>query len=125
MRIGIVDADLLINGEKSLSVKMRYAYAEIPILALFKCLGANIQWDNDTITVKYNEQIIKLYPSKGRIELENGKQYGQVPPGGLAIFIVRDKEVYIDTGMAADLLKNFGVEMAWSREERAVYVEID
>ena len=53
-KYGKSDADLLINGEKSLTVKMYYDHAEIPILNLFKLLGADIQWNNNSVTIIYN-----------------------------------------------------------------------
>lgn len=117
-----VDADLFINGEKALSVKMHYDYAEIPILHLFELLGADIQWHDDTVTVEYNEKSAKIYIATQTIELENKEQYGDEPPGGVSCFFVQGTEIYLDTTVAADVLREFGIEMSWGREESMVCV---
>ena len=116
------DADLFIDGEKVLSVKMHYDYAEIPILYLFEQLGADVQWYDDTVTIEYNKVSVKIHTGTRMIEFENKVQYAEEPPGGVSCFFVQGTEIYLDTAMAADLLREFGIEMYWSREESMVCV---
>lgn len=121
----IVDADLFVNSEKTMSVRMRYDYAEIPMLYLFRHLGADIQWCGDIVTIEYNEKSAKICTSTQMIELENKVWYGEEPPGGISCFFVQGTEIYLDTFMAADVLREFGIEMTWSREENMVCVNIN
>ncbi len=121
----IVDADLFVNSEKTMSVRMRYDYAEIPMLYLFIRLGANVQWCGDIVTIEYNEKSAKICMSTQMIELENKVWYGEAPPRGVSCFFVQGTEVYLDTFMAADVLREFGIEMTWSREESMVCVNIN
>lgn len=121
----IVDADLFVNSEKTMSVRMRYDYAEIPMLYLFIHLGANIQWCGDIVTIEYNEKSAKICTATQMIELENKVWCGEESPGGVSCFFVQGTEVYLDTFMAADVLHEFGIEMTWSREESMVCVNIN
>ena len=121
----IVDADLFVNSEKTMSVRMRYDYAEIPMLYLFIRLGANVQWCGDVVTIEYNEKSAKICTATQMIELENKVWYGEEPPGGVSCFFVQGTEIYLDTFMAADVLREFGIEMTWSREESMVCVNIN
>ena len=118
----IIDADLFVNGEKTLPVRMHYDYAEIPILYLFEQIGADIQWHDDIVMIEYNEKSAKINITTRIIEHENKIQHGEEPPGGVACFFVQGTEIYLDTTMAADLLREFGIEMSWSREESMVCV---
>lgn len=118
----VVDADLFINGEKTLSVKMHYDYAEIPALSLFEQLGASVQRQDDVITVMYNGNYATITPSTQTIEFETGAEYGEDPPGGVSCFFVQGAEIYLDTATAANVLREFGIDMSWSREEFAVHI---
>jgi hypothetical protein len=119
----ISDADLLIKGEKALSVKMQYDYAEIPILRLFELLGADVRRNTDTVTIEHNGKNVKINTSTPKIEFENQEWWlGDEPPGGGLYFFVQGTEIYLDTTTAANVLREFGIEMSWSREESMVWV---
>jgi hypothetical protein len=123
---------LIINGEYITSenvniyYKPDYSYSELPLVAVLKGLGANVEWiSNVTAYISYNDVFFELDLLKISFN-EKGDSFNYITPtpGGQMICEVLEKELLLDSNTIKSIVYLIGINIFYNIDhaESIVYI---